>query len=599
MKKLVCLIILLVAAPCFAALQPGLIWEIRSGGNANNGGGFNPSNANFITDLTVTGGEGTSATPHVSSVTYPFVDADDGAWVYVKTGTGWNSGVFYKITSQSGGVALLDAATGHGVVLGGAAGGYTFTPTTVQGIGSATPGGNATWGVDYSQQNSNKLSLTDFSCTSNASTTLTTATSNSFTPVMAGNLVHLTTTGTSARAIIGWYEIVSVTNGTNVVLDVTPCNSVNPAAAVTGAVGGGIAKLGAISSTTARLGAVAGNVIFLTQGGGGGFTGTSTETFSATGTSTNPIQMIGYATYRGDGYLGRNTTTDGKLITTNMPSYQYASGQRLSSIADYTIIRNIAFSVASTGVSGYVVIAGTTSDVFTQCTFTNLSTNTAAGGLAITTACLAYNNDIFMTGASGGATGAGLEVIGGSAIGNRIVMSQSSSTGPAILCANSASLKVVSRNIVIGNGGIAGISNVSTTSPCVVDSNTVVGFVTAWKTVTGTSVLQVVTNNLFTDNTTYAMDGVDAGAPVFNANNRFRDPITINNATNFTSATSFGNVTTDGAAYSDYVAQGSGDYRLATGSPAIAAALPASASMGALQKAVTAAAAQVSYGSAQ
>ncbi len=226
MKRLIFLFFLLTAA-CFAALPTDGIWEIRSGGATTGSAGFNPSNANFLTDLAVTAGEGTSATPHVTCATSAF-DAGDGGgnvWIYVKSGTGWNAGVFYKITSQSGGTAVLDAAIGHGVVLGGAAGGRTFTPTTVQGIGSATPGGNATFGVDYSQQNASLLNRTDLACTSNASTTLTTLTGSTFTKKMAGNFVHLTTQGTGSFGIIGWYEIVSQTDGTNVVLDITPCNS--------------------------------------------------------------------------------------------------------------------------------------------------------------------------------------------------------------------------------------------------------------------------------------------------------------------------------------------------------------------------------------
>jgi hypothetical protein len=160
-------------------------------------------------------------------------------------------------------------------------------------------------------------------------------------------------------------------------------------------------------------------------------------------------------------------------------------------------------------------------------------------------------------------------------------MSQSTSTGPALNIQSSA---IALRNTLIGNGGLYGILIGNTGSNCTVDGNTIVNFVDGVNVLTGMTGLQVITNNCITDCTTYAINNVDAGAPVFNSYNRLRDPITINNGTNWTAATSYGNVTTDGAAYSDYVAQGSGDYRLISSSPATSTALPYASSMGALQR---------------
>ncbi len=601
MKRLT-LIIALVALTIqgYAALATDAIWEIRNGGAITGSGYFNPSNANFLTDLAVTAGEGTSATPHVTCATSALDANDVSAWVYVKSGTGWNAGVFYKITSQSGGTAVLDAATGHGVVLGGAAGGRTFTPTTVQGIGSATPGGNATFGVDYSQQGGSLLNRTDLLCTSNASTTLTTLTGSTFTKKMAGNGVHLTTQGTGNFGFIGWYEIVSQTDGTNVVLDVTPCNSGTASAAVTGYVGGGLLTLGAVGSATARSGFVAGNTVFVN-----GAISSAGDTLANVGTATNPIQIIGYGTYRGDGYLGRTATTGKLLITTNFPSYVYTQGNKFAgSSMVFAIMENIAFSTAGTGVSGYVLSSFGADNAVTRCTVTNPSTNTAAGGISVgNLRDVVENNDIFMTGASGGATGAAINVGGGGRIiGNYIQMSQSTSTGPAIILTGASSTAAVEDNTVIGNGGAQGIYVAGTSTAPTVRHNTVVGFVDGIAVITGSTVLNYFSDNMLTENTSNAINMTDAGAAAFMSYNRRRDAATINNGTNWAAITAFGSVTTDTGDYTtDYINYTSQDLRLktsTTASPALGAAFPASSSMGARQAPATASA-QVSYGNSQ
>jgi len=603
MKRLI-LLFLLLAGAALAAIPTDAIWEVRSGGATTGSGFFNPSNANFLTDLAVTAGEGTSATPHVTSATDPFTANDVGSWVYVKTGTGWNSGVFYKISSQNLGTAVLDAATGHGVVLGGAAGGRTFTVTTVQGIGSATPGGNATYGVDYSQQNASLLNRTDLSCTSNASTTLTTATSSTFTAHMVGNGVHITTQGTGSFGTIGWYELVSVTNGTNVVLDVTPCNSGSAMAAATGYLGGGILSIGAVGSATARLGAVAGNTMFVTQGGGAAFSQGATDTTAWVGTATNPVQVIGYGTYRGDGYLGHTTTTGKLLITTNMPSYAYQATFKLTGTSVFTIWKNINFSVAGAGTAGYLISLGADS-VFNQCVVTNPSTNTAAGGINNSNArTIVADSNIFMTGASGGATAAGLTIAStGRNFGNYIQMSQSTSTGPAVLISASSANAAIEDCTIIGNGGAQGINLSATGGAPIIRHNTIVGFVDGVAGVTGITGLCYIGNNMITDNTSNAINFVDAGAPVYTSYNRYRDVTTITGATNFTTATNIGAVTTDtGGPETDYINYGAQDLRLkttTTASPGLGAAFPASASMGSRQAPATASASQVSYGNAK
>lgn len=576
---------LLACASLNAAIATGTVWEARSGGATANGGGFNPSNSNFMTDLAVAAGEGGNTGPHVSSATYTFVAGDVGAWVYVKTGTGWNSSCYYKISSVSSGIAVLEATTGHGISMTGSAGGYNHTPALVQGVGSSTPGGNATFGVDYSQQDSPILSAGDLACTT-PSTTVSSAGAG-FRQSMVGNLLKITSmTGTGS--LLQWFEVVSYSSTSSVVLDRTPSPSNNGSAGAF-KVGGGVASLADISSSTAGLGTVAGNVVFVTQGGGSAFSVGSTVTFTGAGSAANPIQITGYGTYRGDGYLGRNTT-DGKLITTNMPSYQFTATNRMGvGGAGFVIVKNINFSVAGAGVSNSVVGSGNGDSILTQCVVTNPSTNTAAAGTLVSARCAVINCDVFMTGASGGATGGGIMATSASnwIIGNRIQMSQSTSTGPAINIGNTTTAGAVIGNVVIGNGGASGIFSSATGSSVLIYGNTVVGFADGLNIITGKTVLVVAINNLITDNTTNAINCVDAGAPVYNAYNRLRDPITVNNGTNYTNISGTGDVTIDDSAYADYVDQSSGDYRLSTGSLARQAALLASASMGARQPAAS------------
>jgi len=53
-------------------------WELRSDGNDNNSGGFDPISSYFSTNLTAT--NATTSTPTISSASYNFVSADIGRW---------------------------------------------------------------------------------------------------------------------------------------------------------------------------------------------------------------------------------------------------------------------------------------------------------------------------------------------------------------------------------------------------------------------------------------------------------------------------------------------------------------------------------------
>ncbi len=108
----------------------------------------------MATDLATT--TGTSASPVVTSASYNFVARDEGHWLYIGAGTNWIPG-WYQIFSTSGNAATLTATAGAGRL---SVNGMPSTVTTATGVATqATPGGNGTWSIDYSQGTA--LAITD------------------------------------------------------------------------------------------------------------------------------------------------------------------------------------------------------------------------------------------------------------------------------------------------------------------------------------------------------------------------------------------------------------------------------------------------------
>jgi hypothetical protein len=152
----------------------------------------------------------------------------------------------------------------------------------IRSDGSSGNGGyfnsaNVSAGTDYSQQAAAQVSVTDG--VANGTTTITSATA-AFTTAMAGNGIKI---GAS------WYEIVSVTNATTIVIDRT----VGAAAGLTMKVGG------AVDSPATIVGVrVAGNVAHWKATAT--YSITATITLSDAGADGAPLTLIGYTTTRGD-----------------------------------------------------------------------------------------------------------------------------------------------------------------------------------------------------------------------------------------------------------------------------------------------------------
>ncbi len=435
-------------------------------------------------------------------------------------------------------------------------------------------------GTPYTQQDAAQYALTGVT-TAGADAILLTA---SAATDMVGNIAQITS-GTNFTA--GFYEIISVVAGVSITVD-RNCATAAGALGVVN-IGGALKTLGRANIHAA--GTVQAGNTFYVKGNWTGSTVGASDTFTVAGTVTNPVRIIGYGTTRGDGYLGRNVNGNGKLVTTNMPSYVYAATFRfICSSSTFLLIESVNFSVAGAGLANVVVGLGQNS-ALARCVITNPSTSTSTC-VGSNTNTVIFDNDLFLSGASGGTAAVTVGSSQAKAIGNRVEMS----TGdcPAITCASSASLI---NNTVLGAGGI-GIAMTSTSGVPAIWGNTVVGCSDAINIITGTTTLQCIGMNMLTDNSAYGINMVSADNAGFLAYNRTRDNNSgaINLGTNWVAATNYGAVTTDGAAGSDYVDFGSDNLQLIFASPAVKAGKPAFGSMGAYQFEATAGGGQTSYG---
>lgn len=278
-------------------------FEIRSTATASNvnGGGFNPANANMLTNLAGTTATGNS--PVVTSASYNFVAGDVGAWLYVKSGTNWTPG-WYQIASVAANAATLSATIGAAVQVVN----NLYIGNTAAGCATTASPTGGTFTIDYSQQNAGQISITD--AVSVGSSTTMTSVSALFTPVMVGNLFHLNNAGTGGFGTVGWYEIISYNSTSSVVTDRTT-NSGTAMALGQGIVGGAL-SLGssddavfelAISSATSasRYFIKGGSAITYTVGG--------TVSIAAAGNAAWPIIVEAYAALRGDRPTGATRPT--------------------------------------------------------------------------------------------------------------------------------------------------------------------------------------------------------------------------------------------------------------------------------------------------
>lgn len=281
------------------ALAATSIIEIQSAATAANvnGGGFNPANANMLTDLTTDSNTANTASPVCSSASYNFVAGDVGNWLYIKSGTNWTPG-WYQIASVASNKATLSAAIGAGILMDA---NEDFIVSTAAGCATVGTPTNGTFTIDYSQSTAciTSTAVSDYASTG-SSTTMTSATA-AFTPVMVGNFFHLNNAGTGGFGVVGWYEIVSYTNGTTVVTDRTT-NSGTAMVAGQGKIGGALSLADASDDAVFELvvgtANVGGTKWFIK--GNATYTIGGAISIAADGNTTWQCPVEGYASRRGD-----------------------------------------------------------------------------------------------------------------------------------------------------------------------------------------------------------------------------------------------------------------------------------------------------------
>jgi hypothetical protein len=178
-------------------------------------------------------------------------------------------------------------------------------------VGSDTNGGGfvaGAAGTDFSQQNAknsggNNSSTTDVVATGIATITSATA---SFTSAIVGNIIYLSGSGITA----GWYQVVTFTNATTVILDSSPGTGTG----VTMNIGGALATIAAVFITP---GAVACNIFWIKATGSLTVTAALTPSFQ---NNPTPMMFIGYGTVRGDGVRATWTTATNSIHLVNFQS---------------------------------------------------------------------------------------------------------------------------------------------------------------------------------------------------------------------------------------------------------------------------------------
>lgn len=224
----------------------------------------------------------------------------------------------------------------------------------IESGGSDTNGGSVnptTVVTDYSQQLTAQVAVTN--AVAAGSTTITSA-SGLFTAAMVGNGVYLQ--GGTGSLAAGWYQVVSFTNSTTIVVD----RVVAAGTGITLNLGGALASLGGVFVTGAGLSG--GHIVYVKSGT---YSVTSATINIAGGTCSGSISpaFIGYSTNR------TLTNTDTK------PLIQFG----VSGISMF-VTRGLVYNIAFDGNAKTTARVSGANDTtfYNRCTFTAM--NTAGGG---------------------------------------------------------------------------------------------------------------------------------------------------------------------------------------------------------------------------
>lgn len=476
-------------------LGTSAVFEVRSTATAGNlgGGGFNPANANFISNWTATSANGNS--PVISSASYSFVAGDVGAWVYVQSGTNWTPG-WYQIASVSAGSATLSAAIGQAIQVSN----NRFIPNTVAGCATTASPTSGVCGIDYSQQNAAQFTATTLT---GATTTFTDATN----PVGAnwvGNFICLKS-GTGVTA--GWYEIVSQSGGT-ATIDRTAGTTFST---VTYYLGGAVSLGGSTTGIT--------DVIFFALGSSsatsgcrtfikGGTNITYTPNAACTALSGNAswfAVLEGYASVRGDRPLGATRPT-------------ISCGSNIFTQPSDSVFYNLQF----TG-TGTQVVSGHSTSAIINCKIIN--TSTTANRIALLASSIVSACEVVCY------RGYAVSMVASASIINCYI--HDSATGidiPSGLAACNIIGNIICSNVTyaIGSSTASDLTNANILANTLYGAENILG--TGYATNSGTATFNRFLNNILYGFTT-AISGGAAGNNVLSDYNDF-----FNNTNDVTSA---------------------------------------------------------------
>lgn len=338
-----------------------------------------------------------------------------------------------------------------------------------------------------------------------------------------------------------------------------------------------------MSLTTAFASATAADLILII--GDGTYTRGANDTFALSGTITSPIIFRGVAADGvTSGFLGRSIPS-APLTSTNMPLLSYGVNRLIASSANFIQWENL--QITSSANSNTLAI-GTNSEV-KACKITNSGTGASAAALSISgTNSVIIDNDIMLTGASGGMAA----LVGASTSarirGNRMTCT---SSAPVVLL-NATGASFLYKNVIFGGAGI-GISVSAVGAALTAINNTITALGgDGIDIVTGATALHCIEDNMITDCGGYGIDLNSAGVGACLANNRFRDNTSgnVNLGTDWVLANNTGNITVDtGGPTTDYTtpATPTFDFSLIAASPGTSAGSPAYSSMGAFQRSQT------------
>jgi hypothetical protein len=288
------------------ALGANSIIDVRSGGSDTaNGGSFNTGYSGSLTfpsDGAAT--VANTSSPVFSSASYNFVSGDVGAWLYIKSGSGWIPG-WYQIASVSSNKATLTAGVGTAVLF------FEGAPTgwnTVAGCATTASPTTATWSIDYSQQQAAQFAPTTYSSPSSSASAIMNW--SGATKAMVGNGVVIPTGVTGATA--GYYQIISAVAGTSISFD----RNWNTTTVTTGGAAIGIGGALASYGMAASIATVGGMLVAVKY---------NASVYQATTASTN-VSGGCVSGVAGVIYFGWNTQRWVGNNDTSLPTFQIGSG---------------------------------------------------------------------------------------------------------------------------------------------------------------------------------------------------------------------------------------------------------------------------------